>query len=163
MPPCAPADAHNILDLFPTLADPTLRERYSPDWDLHLGVWTDQAVADGLNGARTDANVLRQLAARGLVTSPGGIAAAVGSQCAQLPGARLGGRASDPAAGTQAAADPLTSQGMHDHRQPRPPTVPDRGLDAGCGGGTAGPPVLGVLAWSESSSMSVSDWGPQKE
>lgn len=68
----AGGDAHNILDLFPTLADPTLRELYSPDWDLHLGVWTDQAVADGLNGARTDANVLRQLAARGLVTSPGG-------------------------------------------------------------------------------------------
>lgn len=65
-------DAHNILDVFPTLLDRELRELYTPDWDLHLGVWSDAAVNEGRNGAREDANVLRQAAARGLVTSPGG-------------------------------------------------------------------------------------------
>ena len=65
-------DAHNVLDLFPTLKRETLRELYSPDWDVHLGVWTDAAVAQGQNGARTDANVFRHAALDGLITSPGG-------------------------------------------------------------------------------------------
>lgn len=63
-------DAGNILDVFPTLADPT-------QGAIHPGLGSpsgclDQAVGDGLNGARTDANALRQLAAQDLATSPGG-------------------------------------------------------------------------------------------
>lgn len=68
----AGGDAHNVLDVFPTLKRQKLRELYTPDWDLHLGVWTDEAVAAGLNFARDDANVTRQAALDGLITSPGG-------------------------------------------------------------------------------------------
>ncbi|NHC16478.1 DUF7482 domain-containing protein [Motilibacter deserti] len=68
----AGGDAHNVLDVFPTLADPALRSLYTPDWDVHIGVWSPAAVAQGLNTARSDANVIRQLATQGLVTSPGG-------------------------------------------------------------------------------------------
>lgn len=65
-------DAHNVLDVFPTLRNRRLAELYTPDWDLHLGVWSDEAVAAGLNTAQADANTIRRLAARGLITSPGG-------------------------------------------------------------------------------------------
>jgi len=65
-------DAHNVLDSFPTLRDPAQRNLYSPIWDVQVAVWTPQAVAAGLNTTQTDANQIRQLAARGLITSPGG-------------------------------------------------------------------------------------------
>lgn len=65
-------DAHNVLDTFPTLRDPALRNLYSPIWDVQVAVWTPQAVAAGLNTTQTDVNQIRQLAARGLITSPGG-------------------------------------------------------------------------------------------
>ncbi len=65
-------DAHNVFSVFPTLRDPALARRYSPLWDLQIGVWSPAAVAQGLNVAQTDANVIRRLAIRGLVTSPGG-------------------------------------------------------------------------------------------
>ncbi len=66
-------DAHNVIDNFPTLRDPNLAHKYSPLWDLHIGVWSKSAVAQGLNVAQTDANVIRMLAAKDMVTSPGGV------------------------------------------------------------------------------------------
>ncbi|MEO7909847.1 MAG: hypothetical protein ABIV47_09375 [Roseiflexaceae bacterium] len=65
-------DAHNVLGCFPTLRDQHLRELYSPLWDLNIAVWSPDAVASGQNTTQTDANQIRQLAARGIVTSPGG-------------------------------------------------------------------------------------------
>lgn len=65
-------DSHNVLDSFPTLADPAQRQLYTPLWDVHFAEWSDAAVAAGRNVAQTDANVIRQLAARGEVGSPGG-------------------------------------------------------------------------------------------
>jgi len=66
-------DAHNVLDSFPTLDDPGLAAFYSPLWDLRVAVWSADAVAAGENVAQTDANEIRQLAAEGTVTSPGGV------------------------------------------------------------------------------------------
>ena len=65
-------DAHNVLGSFPTLADPREARLYTPMWDLNIAVWSPDAVARGLNVAQTDANQIRQLAARGMVTNPGG-------------------------------------------------------------------------------------------
>jgi len=65
------ADVSNIFDVFPTNSRPRDRREYSPLWDLQVGVYSDAAVAGGLNGLKTDANVVRRLAARGLVTAPG--------------------------------------------------------------------------------------------
>jgi hypothetical protein len=65
-------DAHNVLDSSPTLADPRLARLYTPMWDLHIGVWSPAAVAGGQNVAQTDANQIRQLAAAGMITNPGG-------------------------------------------------------------------------------------------
>ncbi len=68
----AGGDSHNVLDFFPTLSDPKMAELYSPIWDLHVAVWSPKAVSQGLNVAQKDANQIRQLAAKGMVTSPGG-------------------------------------------------------------------------------------------
>ncbi len=65
-------DAHNVLGSFPTLSDKHQRELYSPLWDLNIAVWSDDAVARGVNFAQTDANTIRQLAAHNLVTNAGG-------------------------------------------------------------------------------------------
>ncbi len=65
-------DAHNVFDVFPTLANRRLALLYSPLWDLHVGVYTPKAVAAGLNTAKTDSIQILRLAGRGLVTSPGG-------------------------------------------------------------------------------------------
>ena len=65
------ADVSNIFDVFPTNSRPGDRSEYSPLWDLQVGVYSDAAVAGGLNGLKTDANSVRRLASRGLVTSPG--------------------------------------------------------------------------------------------
>lgn len=65
-------DAHNILGSFPTLTDKRLRELYSPLWDLNIAAWTDDVVSREKNFAQTDANTIRQLAARNLITNPGG-------------------------------------------------------------------------------------------
>ena len=67
-------DAHNVLDFVPTESDPARRALYSPMWDVHLAQWSDAAVAAGQNTAQPDANTIRQLAAQGLITSPGGVA-----------------------------------------------------------------------------------------
>ncbi len=66
------ADVSNIFDVFPTNARLADRREYSPLWDLQVGVYSDAALALGLNGLKKDANEVRRLAARGLVTSPGG-------------------------------------------------------------------------------------------
>lgn len=65
-------DSHNVLDFFPTLRDQRLARLYSPLWDLHLAQWSPDAVAQGLNVAQKDANGIRNLAARGLVSGAGG-------------------------------------------------------------------------------------------
>jgi hypothetical protein len=65
-------DAHNVLGSFPTLSDKRLRELYTPLWDLNIGEWSADVVAKGENFAQTDANTIRQLAARGFITNPGG-------------------------------------------------------------------------------------------
>lgn len=67
------ADVSNILDVSPTNILPRDRREYSPAWDLNVGVYSDEAVAQGLNGLQTDANDVRRLAAQGLVTAPGGL------------------------------------------------------------------------------------------
>lgn len=66
-------DAHNVFDVFPTNRSRRLRRLYSPLWDLQVGMWTPGAVARGLNRARTDSNVIRRFAQRGLVTSVTGL------------------------------------------------------------------------------------------
>lgn len=65
------ADVSNIFDVFPTNSRARDRREYSPLWDLQVGVYSAAAVAGGLNGLKTDANLVRRLAARGLVTAPG--------------------------------------------------------------------------------------------
>lgn len=65
-------DAHNVLDGFPTLRTAAQRALYSPIWDVTMAEWSKAAVARGQNVAQTDANRIRQLAARGVITSPGG-------------------------------------------------------------------------------------------
>ncbi len=66
------ADVSNIFDVFPTNRRMRDRREYSPAWDLQVGVYSRRAVARGLNGLKQDANRVRRMAARGLVTSPGG-------------------------------------------------------------------------------------------
>ncbi len=65
-------DAHNVLGSFPTLTDKRLRELYSPLWDLHIAVWSDDVINRGINFAQTDANTIRHLAEKKLVTNAGG-------------------------------------------------------------------------------------------
>ncbi len=65
-------DVSNIFDIFPTNTSAGDRNEYSPAWDLQVGVYSDAAVAAGLNGLKTDANEVRRLAAQGLVTALGG-------------------------------------------------------------------------------------------
>jgi hypothetical protein len=67
----AGGDAHNVFDVSPTNV-PRLRQFYSPVWDLHLGQWSARAIGSGQRRAVTDADDIRSLAARGLITAPGG-------------------------------------------------------------------------------------------
>jgi hypothetical protein len=66
-------DVSNIFDVFPTNVRPHDRAEYSPAWDLQVGVYTDRAVRQGKNGLKTDANTVRRLARRGLITALGGL------------------------------------------------------------------------------------------
>ncbi len=66
-------DVSNIFDVFPTNTQPEDRAEYSPAWDLNVGVYSKDAVAEGLNGLMTDANEVRRLASEGTVTAPGGL------------------------------------------------------------------------------------------
>lgn len=68
----AGGDAHNVFDVFPTNDRRRDRNLYSPLWDLQLVEFAPRAVAAGENDAKTDANVIRQLATEGTVTAPGG-------------------------------------------------------------------------------------------
>jgi len=65
------ADVSNIFDVFPTNTLPADRREYSPIWDLQVGVYSDPAVAQGMNGLKTDANDVRRLAAENVITAPG--------------------------------------------------------------------------------------------
>ncbi len=65
-------DVSNIFDVFPTNARKRDRDEYSPAWDLQVGVYSDEAVAEGKNGLKTDANEVRRLARRGVITTLGG-------------------------------------------------------------------------------------------
>lgn len=65
-------DAHNVLASFPTLDDARLRRLYTPMWDLMIAEWRADVVARGENHAQPDFNTILQLAARGLITNPGG-------------------------------------------------------------------------------------------
>ncbi len=65
------ADVSNIFDVFPTNALETDRAEYSPAWDLNVGVYTAEAVAQGLNVLKTDSDTVRLEASEGLVTAPG--------------------------------------------------------------------------------------------
>jgi hypothetical protein len=64
-------DVSNIFDVFPTNARKADRREYSPAWDLQVGVYTFKAVVNGRNGLKTDANVVRRMARRGLITTLG--------------------------------------------------------------------------------------------
>ncbi len=66
-------DVSNIFDVFPTNVRERDRQEYSPAWDLQVGVYSDKAVANRRNGLKTDANVVRRLARRGLITTLGGL------------------------------------------------------------------------------------------
>lgn len=68
----AQADALNTQGDFPTIKDPVHSATYSPLWDLQLGEWTPAAIAQGLNTRQNDENQILDLAAKGLVTGPGG-------------------------------------------------------------------------------------------
>lgn len=66
-------DVSNIFDVFPTATRRSDRAEYSPAWDLQIGMYSDEAVAEGRNGLLTDANKVRELAAKGLITALGGL------------------------------------------------------------------------------------------
>ena len=102
----AGGDAHNVLDSFTTLEDRELAALYSPLWDLRVGVWSSEAVTEGLNVAQTDANEIRQLAAEGLVTSPGGVALGSANIVINCP---IFGFADDAPVGIAPAGDPASS------------------------------------------------------
>ena len=105
----AGGDAHNVFDVFPTETSTRERALYSPLWDLQNFMYSSKAVASGENTAKTDSNVIRQLAAQGVVTSPGGTplrssgaiincpalgftdSAPAGPQTALIAGAPIGG------------------------------------------------------------------------
>jgi hypothetical protein len=65
-------DVSNIFDVFPTNELAEDRAEYSPAWDLQVGVYSDDAVAQQLHTLKTDANVVRREAGQGIVTAPGG-------------------------------------------------------------------------------------------
>ena len=64
-------DVSNIFDVFPTNRRKADRREYSPAWDLQVGVYSFRAVANGRNGLKKDANLVRRMARRGLITTLG--------------------------------------------------------------------------------------------
>ena len=66
-------DVSNIFDVFPTATRESDRAEYTPAWDLQIGVYSHEAVAEGSNGLLTDANEVRELAGEGLITTLGGL------------------------------------------------------------------------------------------
>lgn len=67
------ADVSNIFSDMPRDFANSDASQYSPAWDLQVGIYSDDAVAAGQNGLRTDADEVLQLAADGVVTGPGGL------------------------------------------------------------------------------------------
>lgn len=57
---------------------PTFGEGYSPLWDSHPVVWSDQAIAGGKRALLRDGATIAQLARAGVLTGPGG--GAVGAE-----------------------------------------------------------------------------------
>ena len=66
------ADVSNIFSDMPRNFGNSQRREYSPAWDLQIGVYSDAAVAHGRNGLKTDAETVKRLARRGVITAPGG-------------------------------------------------------------------------------------------
>lgn len=64
-------DPKNILQEIPKNVEAGLSV-YSPLWDVHMAMWTDNAIAGGSNRAQTDFDTIRSLVLQGLVTGPGG-------------------------------------------------------------------------------------------
>ena len=85
-------DLENVFEVFPTLLDPTLAQAYTPLWDLNVGVWSDEAVAEGRNVALRDANEIRAVAATGELTSPGGLPLASANEVINCPALGFTGR-----------------------------------------------------------------------
>jgi hypothetical protein len=67
------ADVSNIFSDMPADDGASDPAEYSPAWDLEVGVYSDEAVAAGDNGLKTDADEVERLAAEGVVTAPGGL------------------------------------------------------------------------------------------
>jgi hypothetical protein len=51
---------------------PTIATDYSPLWDINLGVWTDEAVANGYRARVTEEFEILGLVEQGWITGPGG-------------------------------------------------------------------------------------------
>jgi hypothetical protein len=51
-----------VFEDFPTLTDPRHADAYSPLWDAQLGLWSPQAVQEGLNKRQIDENQVLNLA-----------------------------------------------------------------------------------------------------
>ena len=56
-------DLLNVFGDFPTLTDPRHADAYSPLWDPQLGLWTEKAIAEGLNKRQIDEVQVFNLAA----------------------------------------------------------------------------------------------------
>lgn len=57
-------DLLNVFGDFPTLADPRHSDAYSPLWEAQLGLWTDKAIAEGLDVRQIDEVEIFNLAAQ---------------------------------------------------------------------------------------------------
>lgn len=66
-------DPLNVVESLPD------SNRYSPLWDVHIAVWTDAAIADGVVGLQTDFDDIEDLAEDGYIAGPSGSFEAVGA------------------------------------------------------------------------------------
>ncbi len=97
------ADVSNIFSDMPRTFGNSDRRQYSPAWDLQVGVYSKAAVASGRNGLQTDADEVLRLAARGVVTAPGGLPLGSANIIINCPAlAFLDVSADDPTSGTNA-------------------------------------------------------------
>jgi hypothetical protein len=124
------ADVSNIFSDMPVAfanSDPT---EYSPVWDLQVGVYSDAAVAAGMNGLQTDAATVQRLAAAGVVTAPGGLPLGSANIIINCPALAFldGAHVDAPTGGTDAggggtalpAADARVDRAAATHIQPPP-------------------------------------------
>lgn len=65
-------DGADPLNLLGEVPSNSRKSDYSPLWDANLAEWTPAAIAAGLNTRQTAFDDLRDLAAQGLITAPGG-------------------------------------------------------------------------------------------